>query len=218
MLVCVAAVPLSAHPVTAREAAFVRSVTGAAPGPFVYLGAKHMFTGLDHLLFLVGVIFFLYRPRDVISYVSLFAVGHSLTLLAGVIGRLHANSELVDAVIGFSVVYKGFENIGGFEALVGLRPDSRLAVFGFGLCHGFGLASRLQELGLRPRGLYANLLSFNVGVEVGQVLALSAVLMILALWRSRKSFAHHAFLTNSLLMAAGFVLLGLHVVGYFVNR
>ena len=209
---------VAAHPVTGRDAAFVRSVTGPAVAPFMYLGAKHMVTGYDHVLFLVGVIFFLYRARDIVAYVSLFTIGHSLTLLVGVLGGIHANGYLVDAVIGLSVVYKGFENIGGFDRVFGFRPDSRLAVLVFGLCHGFGLATKLQELRLPANGLLANLLSFNVGVEIGQVLALSGVLIGLAFWRSREGFIRHAFTTNALLMAGGFVLLGNQLVGYVVNR
>jgi hypothetical protein len=210
--------PLLAHGVSDRDAAFVRSVNGPAPAPFMYLGAKHMVTGYDHLLFLVGVIFFLYRTGDVIKYVSLFTIGHSLTLLAGVLFNVPANAYLIDAIIGLSVVYKGFENIGGFERVLGFRPDARAAVLVFGLFHGFGLATKLQELGLRPEGLFANLLAFNVGVEIGQMLALMAVLIAFTWWRSRRGFLRHAFATNTLLMAGGFGLLGFQLVGYVVNR
>jgi len=207
-----------AHGVSNRDAAFVRSVRGAAVAPFAYLGAKHMVTGYDHLMFLVGVIFFLYRTSDVIKYVSLFTLGHSVTLLAGVLGDIRANAFLIDAVIGLSVVYKGFENLGGFERVLGFRPDTRLAVLGFGLCHGFGLATKLQDLSLPPHGLMANLLSFNVGVEIGQFLALTAVLIGLAYWRSRPGFSRHAFGANAALMTGGFVLIGFQLTGYMVNR
>ena len=198
---------LFAHGVSNRDAAFVRSVTGPAPAPFMYLGAKHMVTGYDHLLFLAGVVFFLYRTRDVITYVSLFTLGHSLTLLIGVLAEVPANAYLVDAIIGLSVVYKGFENIGGFEA-----------VLVFGLFHGLGLATKLQELQLPPRGLVANLLSFNMGVEMGQMLALFGVLIAFTWWRTRPGFLAHAFATNTLLMAGGFTLLGYQLAGYAVTR
>jgi hypothetical protein len=97
--------PISAfaHNVSKRDASFVESNQGAAIAPFLYLGAKHMVTGYDHLAFLVGVIFFLYRLKDVVLYVSLFTLGHSITLLAGVLGGIHANPYIVDAIIGFSV-------------------------------------------------------------------------------------------------------------------
>jgi len=209
---------VAAHPVTGRDAVFVRSVTGPAIAPFMYLGAKHMVTGYDHIMFLIGVIFFLYRPRDVVAYVSLFTIGHSLTLLVGVLGGVHANSHLVDAIIGLSVVYKGFENIGGFEHLLGFRPNSRVAVLVFGLCHGFGLATKLQELKLPANGLLTNLFSFNIGVEIGQVLALGAVLIGLAYWRSRDGFERQAVTLNAALMTGGFILLGNQLVGYVVNR
>src|SRR4026207_1044233 len=124
-----------AHGVSRRDASFVESITGAAIGPFLYLGAKHMVTGYDHLLFLVGVIFFLYRLKDVVLYVSLFTIGHSLTLLGGVLGGVQANAYIIAAIIGLSVVYKAFENMGGFERVFGFRPDTRAAVMVFGLFH-----------------------------------------------------------------------------------
>ena len=163
-----------AHNVSKRDAAFVQSNKGAAIAPFMYLGAKHMVTGYDHLLFLVGVIFFLYKLKDVVLYVSLFTVGHSLTLLAGVLGGIHANPYVVDAIIGFSVVYKAFDNMDGFKRFTGFQPNTRLAVLIFGLFHGFGLATKLQEFALTPQGLVANIVSFNVGVEIGQLLSLTA--------------------------------------------
>jgi hypothetical protein len=207
-----------AHGVSNRDAAFVRSVKGAVPGPFMYLGAKHMVTGYDHLLFLVGVIFFLYRTSDVVKYVSLFTLGHSITLLVGVLANVPANAYIIDAIIGLSVVYKGFENIGGFERVIGYRPDARLAVLVFGLFHGFGLATKLQELRLPANGLLANLFSFNIGVELGQGLALTGILIALSYWRTRTGFRRHAFVTNTALMAGGFALLGFQLVGYVVTR
>ena len=210
--------PLLAHGVSNRDAAFVRTVTGPAPAPFMYLGAKHMVTGYDHLLFLVGVIFFLYRTSDVVKYVSLFTLGHSVTLLAGVLANVPANAYLIDAIIGLSVVYKGFENIGGFDQVFGRRVNTQWAVLVFGLFHGFGLATKLQELQLPPNGLLANLVSFNVGVEVGQGLALMGILIALGYWRTTSGFTRHAFATNTALMAGGFVLMGYQLVGYVVNR
>jgi HupE / UreJ protein len=218
VLIATSAVALEAHGVSSRDAAFVATVKGPMPAPFAYLGAKHMVTGYDHLLFLVGVVFFLYRIGDVIKYVSLFTLGHSLTLLGGVLGDLRANAFLVDAAIGLSVVYKGFENIGGFDRVLGFRPDTRLAVLAFGLFHGFGLATRLQDLSLPPRGLTANLISFNVGVELGQFCALGAVLLGLAYWRSRPGFVKHAFAANTALMIGGFVLVGYQLTGYVLNQ
>jgi hypothetical protein len=210
-----AASPAGAHGVSNRDAAFVASIDGPAVGPFLYLGAKHMVTGYDHLLFLVGVIFFLYRLRDVVIYVSLFTLGHSLTLLAGVLGGIHANPYLIDAIIGLSVVYKAFENMGGFERVLGFRPNTRAAVMVFGLFHGFGLATKIQEYAPSPNGLVANIISFNVGVEIGQVLALTAVLLAISFWRTRPGFLTHAFAANTALMAGGFVLMGYQLTGYF---
>jgi hypothetical protein len=206
----------SAHNVSQGDAKFVQANQGAAIGPFLYLGAKHMVTGYDHLLFLVGVIFFLYKLKDVVQYVSLFTVGHSVTLLAGVFGGIHANSHIIDAIIGLSVVYKAFDNMGGFQRLLGFQPNTRVAVLIFGLFHGFGLATKLQELALSKDGLIANIVSFNVGVEIGQVLALTAVLLALTYWRTRDGFLQHAFATNTALMTGGFILVGYQMAGYFL--
>lgn len=210
--------PVSAHNVSKRDASFVKSNQGAAVAAFMYLGAKHMVTGYDHLAFLVGVIFFLYRLKDVVAYVSLFTLGHSITLLAGVLGGIHANSYVIDAIIGASVVYKAFDNMDGFRRFLGFEPNTKAAVLIFGLFHGFGLATKLQELDLAKNGLVTNILSFNVGVEIGQVLALTAVLIALSFWRTRPGFLRHAFVTNTALMSVGFALTGYQVAGYYLAR
>ncbi len=154
-LCAVTLVDVSAHGVSSKDARYLLSLDGPAIVPLMYLGAKHMVTGYDHVLFLVGVIFFLYRLKDVLLYVSLFTVGHSLTLLGGALGGVRANAYLVDAVIGLSIAYKAFENMGGFRAL-GFQPNTRAAVFVFGLVHGFGLATKLQEYALSRNGLVVN--------------------------------------------------------------
>src|SRR5262249_12306082 len=136
---------IGAHGVSGKDAVFLQSVRGPAIGPLMYLGAKHMVTGYDHLAFLIGVIFFLYRLKGVIHYVSLFTIGHSVTLLAGVLGGLRANPYIVDAIIGLSVVYKAFDNVDGFRLFFGVQPNTRAAVLVFGFFHGFGLATKLQD-------------------------------------------------------------------------
>jgi hypothetical protein len=208
----------SAHNVSKRDGAFVQANKGMAVAPFLYLGAKHMVTGYDHLLFLVGVIFFLYKLKDVVTYVSLFTIGHSTTLLLGVFGHVHANPYIIDAIIGFSVVYKAFDNMDGFKRLLGFQPNTKIAVLIFGLFHGFGLATKLQEFALSPNGLIANIISFNVGVEIGQCLALTAVLIGLSYWRTQGGFLRHAFVTNTLLMVGGFLLVGYQITGYVVTQ
>jgi len=205
-----------AHGISGDDQAFLLRATGPQLGPYLYLGAKHMVTGYDHLLFLAGVIFFLYRLRDVGLYVTLFAIGHSTTLLLGVLGGLHVNPYLVDAVIGLSVVYKAFENMGGFKRL-GWEPNTRAAVLVFGFFHGFGLATKLQDLAISPDGLVANMLAFNVGVELGQLLALGAMVIAFNAWRRHGSFLRHAFASNVVLMCAGFVLTGYQLTGYAVT-
>ena len=206
---------LQAHGVSGRDAWFLQFIDGPAIGPFMYLGAKHMVTGYDHLLFLVGVIFFLYRLKDVVLYVSLFTLGHSLTLLLGVLGKVHADAFLIDAIIGLSIVYKAFENMGGFDRLLGFTPNTRAAVMTFGLVHGFGLATKLQDFSISENGLVTNIVSFNVGVEIGQALALTAVLIAISYWRLRPGFLKHAFAANTALMSCGFILTGFQLTGYF---
>ncbi len=216
-VVLMTATVASAHGVSSKDGRFLQSIDGAAIGPLMYLGAKHMVTGYDHLLFLVGVIFFLYRTKDILLYVSLFTIGHSITLLAGALGGIRADPHLVDAVIGLSIVYKGFENLGGFKRMLGWQPDTRIAVLVFGLFHGFGLATKLQDFALSKNGLVANIVSFNIGVEIGQMLALTAVLIALTSWRTRAGYLQHAYGTNAVLMAAGFVLVGYQLTGYFIS-
>lgn len=204
-----------AHGIAGDDQLFLLNNVGVQIGPYVYLGAKHMVTGYDHLLFLAGVIFFLYRLKDVALYVTLFAVGHSTTLLFGVLGEIHVNAYLVDAVIGLSVVYKAFENLGGFRKL-GYEPNTKLAVLIFGFFHGFGLATKLQDFAISEDGLVANILSFNVGVELGQLLALSVILIALNLWRTSGNFFRDAYAANVAIMTAGFVLMGYQITGYLV--
>jgi hypothetical protein len=214
----VASAALDAHGVSSRDGRFLQSIDGPAIAPLMYLGAKHMVTGYDHLLFLVGVIFFLYRTKDILLYVSLFTVGHSITLLGGALGGIRADPHVVDALIGLSIVYKGFENMGGFRCLLKRQPDTRVAVLVFGLVHGFGLATKLQDFALSTNGLVANIVSFNIGVEIGQVQALTAVLIALSYWRTRPGHLPHAYATNAALMTCGFIFTGYQLTGYLVGR
>ena len=206
-----------AHGVGAADQQFLTNSAGAQIVSFIYLGAKHMVTGYDHLLFLFGVIFFLYRLKDVALYVTLFAVGHSTTLLLGVLGGIHVNAYIVDAIIGLSVAYKAFDNLDGFKTLLGFEPAPKAAVLVFGFFHGFGLATKLQELSLSQEGLVANMIAFNVGVELGQFLALGAILIVMNYWRQTAGFLRHANTANVVLMTAGFVLAGFQVAGYVLG-
>jgi len=206
--------PALAHNVAESDKAYIQTHPGVNIVPYIYLGAKHMITGYDHLLFLFGVIFFLYRLKDVGKYVTLFAVGHSSTLLAGVLFNLHANPFIIDAIIGFSVIYKAIDNLGGFQTVLGFEPNQKAAVLIFGFFHGFGLATKIQELSLSRDGLFANLVSFNVGVEFGQFAALSIILLVMTLWRRSASFNRSVVIANALLMTAGVVLVGYQLAGF----
>ena len=215
-LALIASTPALAHTVASGDQAYIEATDGVRLMPFLYLGAKHMVTGYDHLLFLFGVIFFLYRLKHVAGYVTLFAVGHSTTLLAGVLLGTNVSSYLVDAIIGLSVVYKALENMGAYRRWFGLQPNTKAAVLIFGFFHGFGLATKVQDFAMSDDGLVPNILAFNVGVEIGQLLALSAILIAMGYWRRSPSFVRHAFTANAILMTAGFVLFGMQLTGYFV--
>ena len=206
-----------AHGVAEGDKGYIQEISGVNLLPFMYLGAKHMVTGYDHLLFLLGVIFFLYKLKHVALYVSLFALGHSTTLLAGVYFGTSVSSYLVDAIIGLSIVYKAMDNLGAFQRWFGVQPDTKIATLVFGFFHGFGLATKIQEFEISRDGLLPNLLAFNVGVEIGQLLALFAILIAMGFWRRTDSFLRHAYTANVALMCAGFLLIGYQLTGYFVS-
>ena len=204
-----------AHAVTAGDKGYIQEVSGMKLIPFMYLGAKHMVTGYDHLLFLFGVVFFLYKMKHVGIYVSLFAIGHSTTMLAGVYFGWNFSSYLIDAIIGLSVVYKALDNLGAYQRWFGVQPDTKAATLIFGFFHGLGLATKLLEYDIAPNGLIPNLLAFNVGVEIGQLIALAMILIVMGYWRKTTSFWKHAYTANVVMMSAGFILVGYQMTGYF---
>jgi len=206
-----------AHGVAEGDKGYIQEITGVNLLPFAYLGAKHMVTGYDHLLFLFGVVFFLYKLKHVAVYVSLFALGHSATLLAGVYLGTSVSAYLIDAIIGLSIAYKALDNLGAFQRWFGVQPDTKIATLVFGFFHGFGLATKIQEFEISRDGLLPNLLAFNVGVEIGQLLALFTILIAMGYWRRTGSFLRHAYTANVALMCAGFLLLGYQLTGYFVS-
>ena len=206
-----------AHAVAEGDKGYIQEITGVNIFPFIYLGAKHMVTGYDHILFLFGVIFFLYRLKHIGLYVSLFALGHSTTMLLGVYFNVGINSYIIDAIIGLSVVYKALDNMGAFQRWFGFQPNTKAATLIFGFFHGFGLSTKIIEYDISPDGLVPNLLAFNVGVEIGQLLALAAILIVMSYWRRTASFWRHAYTANAIVMTAGFVLIGYQLTGYFVS-
>lgn len=206
-----------AHNVTEGDAGYIQEIWGVHVVPFTYLGAKHMVTGYDHILFLFGVIFFLYKFKDIAIYVSIFAFGHSTTMLLGVIYGWGANAYIVDAIIGLSVVYKALDNLGAYQRWFGFQPNTKLATLIFGFIHGTGLATKILDYKIAEDGLLINLLSFNVGVEIGQIIALVVILILMGFWRRLPNFMQHAYSTNVIMMFLGFILMGLQITGYFVN-
>lgn len=207
----------TAHGVDESTRAFLQSNNGASFIPFLYIGAKHMITGYDHILFLIGVIFFLHKNKDILLYVSMFTLGHSITLMTGVLANIQLNAYIIDAIIGFSIVYKGFENIGGFRRFFSIQPNTKIAVLVFGLFHGFGLATKIQEFKLPADGLLENLIAFNIGVELGQFAALAIILIVMNILRRQANFSKFSTIANVLLMAGGFTLMGFQLSGYFIN-
>ncbi len=185
---------------------------------YIWLGATHMLTGYDHLLFIFGVIFFLATFKDIVKFISVFTIGHCITLVFATFFKITANYYLIDAVIALSVIYKGFENIDGFKKVYNWQPPSLLKmVFAFGLIHGFGLSTRLQQLPLGDDsvGMLFRILSFNVGVEVGQIVALTVMLIFLAGFRKAEGWAKFAFAANTALIAGGIFLFFMQFHGYW---
>lgn len=201
-----------AHGVAGQDQGFLMRSEGVHAGPFLYLGAKHMVTGYDHLLYLAGVIFYLRALADVVKFVSLFALGHSITLLFGVLAGININPYFIDAIIGLSICYKALENLGTFRFV-----DPKIAVFGFGLVHGFGLSTKLQDLALSQDGLIANMIFFNVGVEIGQVIGLVVLFIGLSWLRDRPDFDSVSRNANIVFFGAGLLLFGMQAAGLFVN-
>ncbi|RKE76951.1 HupE/UreJ family protein [Rhizobium sp. AG855] len=207
----------AAHAVAEGDKGYIQEITGVHLIPFVYLGAKHMVTGYDHLLFLFGVIFFLYRLKHIAIYVSLFAVGHSTTMLLGVYFGWNVSAYLIDAIIGLSVVYKALDNLGAFQRWLGFQPNTKIATLIFGFFHGLGLATKILEYEIAADGLIPNLLAFNIGVEIGQLIALAIILIAMSYWRKTSGFLRHAYTANVLMMTAGWLLFGMQMTGYFVS-
>lgn len=205
-----------AHGVTSGDKGYIQESTGILILPFIYLGAKHMITGYDHLLFLFGVIFFLYKFKDIGIYVSLFALGHTITLLLGTLLEISVSAYLIDAIIGFSIVYKSLDNMGAYQRWFGYQPNTKIATLIFGLFHGFGLATKILDYKLSSDGLIPNLIGFNIGVELGQLMALSLILIFMGFWRRSDSFISHAYSANTVTMTCGFLLVGYQLTGFFV--
>ena len=205
-----------AHAVAEGDKGYIQEISGVHLLEFMYLGAKHMVTGYDHILFLFGIIFFLYRMKHIAIYVSLFAIGHSTTMILGVYYGWNVSAYLIDAIIGLSVVYKALDNLGAYQRWFGVQPNTKAATLIFGFFHGFGLSTKILEYDISPDGLVPNLLAFNVGVEIGQLLALGAILIVMGFWRRTAGFLRHAYTANVAMMCAGFVLIGYQLTGYFV--
>ncbi|MGY3571209.1 HupE/UreJ family protein [Vibrio paucivorans] len=218
ILISLSSTEALAHAVAQGDKGYIQEITGTNIISFMYLGAKHMVTGYDHILFLFGVIFFLYKMKDIALYVSLFALGHSSTMLLGVYFNIGINSYIIDAIIGLSVVYKAMDNVGAFQRWFGIQPNTKAATLIFGFCHGFGLSSKIIEYDISPDGLIPNLLAFNIGVEIGQLIALGTILIVMGYWRRQPSFVRQAYSINITMMSLGFMLMGYQLTGYVVAQ
>ncbi|GAB3284318.1 HupE/UreJ family protein [Parahaliea aestuarii] len=176
---------------------------------YLWTGAEHMLTGYDHLLFLLGVVFFLHRFGDILKFITAFTLGHTLVLLGATFAGLQVTPYYVDAFIAVTVMYKGFENLDGFRRCLGIAaPNLLLMVFLFGLIHGLGLATQFQTLADRgDAGLVGKILWFNLGVELGQVAALCLMIVVISAWRKTVVWVPLSRAVNGLLIIAGFLLL-----------
>jgi hypothetical protein len=182
---------------------------------YMWLGATHMLSGYDHLLFVFGIIFFLKSFRDIAKYVTAFTLGHSVTLIYATFNGIQLNYYLIDAVIGLSVCYIAFSNLDGFRKYLNLKsPNMLFMIVGLGLIHGFGLSTRLQELPLSEDNLLLNIISFNVGIELGQITALALMLLLIAIWRKKESFQPFSLVANYSLIIAGSLLFLMQVHDY----
>jgi len=202
-----------AHDVAAADHEFLLS--GGLWG-YIWVGAKHMITGYDHLLFLIGVVFYLSKFSDIIKFISAFTLGHSITLITATFLQIEVNEYLIDAVIGFSVFYKGFENLGGFKTIHSIAPSLMMMVTLFGLIHGLGLSARLQSLHLGDEQVLLKILSFNIGVELGQVTALLPIVYVIKYLQARKAYNSLYKAINTYLLLAGLVLVIYQLYRYFV--
>lgn len=209
-----AMLPLQAYAHGMSEAD-IETMLNASTWDFVQIGAAHMLTGYDHLLFLLGVIFFLSRFFDIVKFITAFTIGHSITLVFATLFEIQANYYAVDAVIALTVCYKAFENLDGFKRYLEIKSPNLMAmVFGFGLIHGFGLSTRLQQLPLGDEGIVTKILAFNLGVELGQILALAIMLVLIAGWRQSPSFAKFSKAINGVLLIVGALLFLMQMHGY----
>ncbi|MFT5137301.1 MAG: hypothetical protein ACI8XV_002341 [Arenicella sp.] len=212
IVLCTVSMVAFGHGMSAEDQA---RILNAGYFEYMHLGATHMLTGYDHLLFLFGVIFFLTQFKDILKFITAFTIGHSITLVFATLYGIQANYYLIDAVIALTVCYKAFDNLDGFRKYLQMSsPNLLVMVFVFGLIHGFGLSTRLQQLSLGDNGLVLKILSFNVGVEVGQIIALSIMLLVLAAWRKRESFVQFSKASNLVLMFSGGLLLLMQLHGY----
>ncbi len=185
---------------------------------YILVGAKHMVTGYDHLLFLVGVIFYLSNFKDIVKFVTVFTIGHSITLISATLLGIKADEHLIDAVIALSVLYKGFENLGGFQKVFSAKsPNLLWMVFIFGLIHGFGLSTRLQSFDIGSEQILAKIVSFNIGVELGQIAALIPIVFIISRWKAFKSYDTFYKVVNWFLVVAGIGLFIFQMYGYFTH-
>ncbi|KAG1707806.1 hypothetical protein GQR58_003453 [Nymphon striatum] len=183
---------------------------------YIWIGATHMLTGYDHLAFVFGIIFFLTKFKDIVKYVTAFTLGHSITLIFATFMAIKVNYFLIDAIIALSVIYIGFHNLDGFKKYLNINAPNMMAmIFGLGLIHGLGLSTRLQQLPLSEDNLLMNIISFNVGIELGQILALAVMLVLIAAFRKSDLFGAFSKVANILLMIVGALLFVMQMQGYF---
>ena len=181
------------------------------------LGVEHILLGFDHLMFVLALLLLVRDAKRLIGAITAFTIAHSLTLAGTTFGWIRLASAPVEAAIALSIMFVAVEIMrvrAGQPSLTATIPW--LASFAFGLLHGFGLSTRLQQLPLGddPVAMLWRILSFNVGVELGQLAALVVMVALLATWRQRPSFKRFSFAANLALVYAGFYLLFVQLHGF----
>lgn len=185
---------------------------------YIYIGIIHMLKGYDHLLFLLGIVFLIKSRSQIIKLITAFTLGHSITLIFATINSIQVNSYIIESTIAFSVCYIAFVNLKGFEKLFNIKPLNTLVmVFIFGLIHGLGLSSILQQFPLKSESLLSNIISFNIGIEIGQLIAIFIIYLILSMIKKYSIYNIFKIFVNILIYLAGLFLCYIQIQNYLLN-
>lgn len=171
---------------------------------YISIGFAHILPkGLDHVLFVLGLFLFNTRMRPLLWQVTMFTLAHTLTLGMSMAGLVELPARIVEPLIALSIAYVGYENIVTRE----LRASRLVLVFAFGLLHGLGFASVLADFGMPENAFFTALISFNIGVELGQLTVITMAFLLVGLWFGSKPFYRNAVIIPG---SAAITLIGLY--------